>query len=418
MSASRTALLSAAAAFTMAAAATPAHAGSLIVGFDPGEQSETLPEVVDEVGASSNGSAVAGLNARVLDVPGSVASARTALADVPGVRYVEPNRILRISAPVTPNDPKLGELFGLNNLGLRAGFKLDADIDAPEAWGEMGFAQSGWPKRGGAKVAIIDTGISPINPDLVGKVIACGRYETKTFFGLPTGGSRFSSDCGDGNGHGTHVAGTIAATANNAYGVAGVAPNADLIICRGLTGAGSGTTADIANCITWAAAQGADIISMSLGGVGGTAIQDAVRRAWNNGSGALVVAAAGNAGNTTTSYPAGYAEAVSVGATTAADTLATFSQRNADVEISAPGQNIVSTWPGTGNAFKTLSGTSMATPHVAGVAALVKAQNPAFRGAELRARLTSTVDDLGAVGRDSSFGFGRVNAARAVGGTP
>ncbi len=415
MSLSRTALLSAAAAASFAVAAAPAHAGSMIVGFDPGQQAEALPDVVDEVDAASGGTAVAGVNARVLDVPGSLAAAKAALADVPGVRYVEPNRIMRISEAVVPSDPKMVDLFGLSNLGGKAGFTLDADIDAPEAWGQMGFRAAGWPKLGGAKVAIIDTGISKVQPDLLGKVVACGRYETKLFFNIPVGGSTFSSDCGDGNGHGTHVAGTIGAIANNAYGVAGVAPNAELIICRGLTATGSGTTADIANCINWAASKGADVISMSLGGVGGTAIQDAVKRAWNNGNGALVVAAAGNSGNTTISYPAGYAEAMSVGATTSADTLATFSQRNADVEVSAPGQAIMSTWPGTGNAFRALSGTSMATPHVAGVAALVKAQNRALTAAQVRDRITSTVDDLGVAGRDPSFGFGRVNAARAVG---
>jgi len=221
--------------------------------------------------------------------------------------------------------------------------------------------------------------------------------------------------CADDNGHGTHVAGTISANANNGTGVTGVAFNSPLSICKALGGPlGTGSTADVANCITWAHDKGAKVISMSLGGGTSTTLKNAVDYAWKSGgaNGSVLIAAAGNDGDATLNYPAAYPNVVSVAATDSSDARASFSNANADVEVAAPGVDILSTW--NDGAYNTISGTSMATPHVAGVAAVIKGKNPSLTAAGVVSKLDASVDDLGAAGRDQSFGFGRVNLQKAA----
>jgi thermitase len=321
----------------------------------------------------------------------------------PLVDYAEPNFILKASA--TPNDPLFSQLYGLNNTG-KTGGRADADIDAPEGWDAAGLG--GFPSTGGTTIGIVDTGIDQLHPELSGKVAACAD-------GI--GGVVVDGECTDDSLHGTHVAGTIAAKANNATGVAGLDSGARLVICKALRGgAGVGLTSDVANCINWAHTHGAKVISMSLGGGASTTLQQAVQAAWENGgaNGSVLVAAAGNDGNSTVSYPAGYAEVVSVAATDDNDAKASFSNTNADVEVAAPGVDILSTIPG--GQYATLSGTSMATPHASGVAGVLWQLFPGDTAAGIRSRLDAAVDDLGSAGRDQSFGFGRVNLCRAAGG--
>jgi thermitase len=221
-----------------------------------------------------------------------------------------------------------------------------------------------------------------------------------------------NGNCVDDNDHGSHVAGTIAGIANNGKGVAGVAFNSQLSICKALSSSGSGSTSGVANCITYLKNKGVKVISMSLGGGASTTLQQAVTNAWAGGNGAVIVAAAGNDGNSTLNYPAAYAEAVSVAATDSNDQHASFSNVNADVEIAAAGVNVLSVKRGGG--YVAFSGTSMATPHVAGVAALIAFHNPTWTASQIRSKLDSAVDDLGTAGRDSTFGFGRVNLAKAM----
>jgi thermitase len=193
--------------------------------------------------------------------------------------------------------------------------------------------------------------------------------------------------------------------------------NASLVICKALRGgAGIGLTSDVANCIKWAHTHGAKVISMSLGGGASTTLQQAVRSAWENGgaTGSVLVAAAGNDGDSTVSYPAGYAEVVSVAATDDNDAKASFSNTNSDVEVAAPGVDVLSTIPG--GQYATLSGTSMATPHASGVAGVLWQLFPADTASGIRSRLDAAVDDLGPAGRDQSYGFGRVNLCKAAGG--
>jgi thermitase len=195
--------------------------------------------------------------------------------------------------------------------------------------------------------------------------------------------------------------------------VAGVAFNAELSICRALDASGSGTYAGVANCITWLASKGVAVISMSLGGGDNATVATAVKDAWAGGTGTLLVAAAGNGGNSVPSYPAAYAEVVSVAATDHNDARAWFSTFNEDVEVAAPGVDVLSAKSGGG--YVTMSGTSMATPHAAGVAALIAGSSADLTPADVRAKLGEAVDDKGAAGRDPEFGFGRLNLAKAFG---
>ncbi len=378
-------------------------ADTVIVKFKPG-----TPVVGDVVGSvTANG-------AKVLRVAGNPATVAASLNKLPDVLYAEPNYILRAQA--IPNDARFGELYGMHNTG-QSGGAADADIDAPEGWDLAGLGA--FPGAGGVKVGIVDTGIDRNHEDLAGKTVDCAATTPGLIIIGGDPNPVESRGCTDDNDHGTHVAGTIAGKANNVVGVAGVAFNATFGICKALHGAaGSGSTAAVANCITYLHNKGNKVISMSLGGGASTTLQSAVTNAYKNGAanGSVLVAAAGNDGNSTVNYPAGYAEVVSVAATDNRDARASFSNANADVEVSAPGVNTLSAKRGGG--YVAFSGTSMATPHASGVAAVLWQLNPGQTAAGIRSLLTSRVDDLGAAGRDTSFGFGRVNLCKAAGGGP
>jgi thermitase len=384
------------------------ESNQVIVKYADGVSTAQRVALFDRTGVAKTLGAVAGVDAKVVRVDGDPAAVAARLNRSSLVQYAEPNLILRVDA--IPNDARFGELYGLNNTGQTGGTS-DADIDAPEGWDAAGLGS--FPASGGVKIGIVDTGIDQTHPDLSGQTVACAKSQGL----LPImSGSIQVGQCADDNDHGTHVAGTIAAKANNGIGVAGVAFNADLVICKALGGPlGTGSTADVANCINWVASQGAKVISMSLGGGASTTLQNAVASAWNNGNGAVIVAAAGNDGDATLNYPAAYAQVVSVAATDNRDARASFSNANSDVEIAAPGVNVLSTVRGGG--YATLSGTSMATPHVSAVAGVLRQLFPAENAAAIRNRLDAAVNDLGPAGRDTSFGFGRVNLCKAAGGS-
>ena len=392
-----------AAGLTGTAQAANYDADTVIVKFAGGVTSTQRAALFDAAGVVGKVGSVAGVGAEVVRVEGDPAVVARRLNTSLLVSYAEPDFIL--TATAVPNDPLFTDLYGLNNVGQTGG-RVDADIDAPEGWDAAGLGA--FPVGGGVKIGIVDTGIDQIHPELSGKTTDCADA---------VGGVVLEGACVDDSLHGTHVAGTIAAKANNATGVAGVAFNASLVICKGLRGgAGVGLTSDIANCITWTHSKGAKVISMSLGGGASTTLQTAVANAWEGGAatGSVLVAAAGNDGNSTVSYPAGYAQVVSVAATDHSDAKASFSNTNADVEVAAPGVNVLSTIPG--GQYAELSGTSMATPHASGVAGVLWQLFPTDTAAGIRSRLSSAIDDLGPAGRDSSFGFGRVNLCKAAGG--
>src|SRR3954453_12700376 len=392
-----------------AAAAASYDSNTLLVKFRSGTSAAEKRAALNVPGVGSDRGQIAGIGTHVVSVNRDPAELARVLSNKAVVKYAEPNFVLKASA--TPNDPLYADEYGLNNIGQTGGAP-DADIDAPEGWDLAGLGT--FPSTGGVKVGIVDTGIRATHEDLAGKLANCAQSRLT---GLLVSGSIQEGSCADDNGHGTHVSGTITANANNGKGVAGVAFNSPLAMCKALGGPlGSGSTSDVANCIRWAHDKGARVISMSLGGGASTTLQQAVQYAWANGgaTGSVVVAAAGNDGDSTLEYPAAYAEVVSVAATDNRDARASFSNANSDVEIAAPGVNVLSSYNGSNADYPTLSGTSMATPHVAGATAIIWDKYPTAAASTIRSKLDASVDDLGAAGRDPSFGFGRVNLQKAA----
>jgi serine protease len=302
--------------------------------------------------------------------------------------YIEPDYIYRTF--VAPNDPDYDKQWNLRSINVEA------------AWEET--------RGSGVTVAVIDTGISPV-PDL---------QDTKFVQGYDFVNDR--EDARDDNGHGTHVAGTVAQSTNNNFGVAGVAYQANLMPLKVLSASGSGTTADIAEAIRFAADHGADVINMSLGGGGESEImQEAINYAHEMG--VVIVAAAGNANRNAAEYPARYPHVIGVSALGPSGTKAPYSNFGAAIDISAPGgakngqdpaggilQNTIN--PEGESVFESYQGTSMASPHVAGVAALVRASgvsNPDEVEEVLKQSALKVKDDT-----LNHYGAGKLDAAAAV----
>lgn len=306
------------------------------------------------------------------------AAAATALAHNPNVLWVEPDAKRYASAETLP--------YGIPM------------VQAP---------QLSDAAAGEVLVCIIDSGYSGGHPDLPHGAQVQGSNDAGT-----------GSWSSDENGHGTHVAGTIAAVGGNDLGVVGVLPNQSvpLQIVKVFGANGWAYSSNLVGALN-ACKQGMSnrgftrmVINMSLGGsVPSKTEEQAFNQAY--GQNVLSVAAAGNAGNTSKSYPASYGSVVSVAAIDANKQLAYFSQRNDQVELAAPGVSVLSTVP-TGYAY--YSGTSMATPHVVGVAALVWSQWLECSNDQLRQTLRSSAQDLGALGRDNSYGYGLVQAKAAA----
>jgi thermitase len=327
----------------------------------------------------------------------------------PQVAFAELN--YRVEQTSVPSDTLFGDQWGFHNTGQSVKGSLvrgvaDWDIDAPEAW-DAAFGSGSFPTTGGTRVAVIDSGIDRAHVDLLEKVEACASALAAV--GIVTDGT-----CSDDNFHGTHVAGTVAAVTGNGIGVAGTAPNAELAICKALNASGYGFVTDIAACIDWSyKSGGAKIISMSLGSEEESEAEErAVRAA--HAAGVLVIAAAGNGWDATPNYPAMYPEVMSVAAYNQAGTISAFSTCNSDVEIAAPGEDVWSTFPE--NTYGVISGTSMATPHVAGAAALLMSEH-GLDAQQTRSKLKSTaVSGLSTGGRKECASYPGLNLAAAVGG--
>ena len=331
-----------------------------------------------------------------------------ALLDADGVRVMESDpRVLRVEDDVIA--------FALGKVEA-AGKGAPAPVQPAEVlpWGiDRIGAPAVWsatmtvPTTGtGIRVAVIDTGIELAHPDLAANIK--GSYNAIS----PT------KSANDDNGHGTHVAGIIGAL-DNTIGVVGTAPTADLYAVKVLNRNGSGYISDIIEGIDWAVARNINVINMSLGASSDVqALHDAVIRAHN--AGIVVVAAAGNDSGGAVNFPGAYPEVIAVSATDSNNTIASFSSVGPEVDLAAPGAAIYSTYKG--QTYRTLSGTSMASPHVAGGAALLLSV-PAkcdtdLSGAcspdEVKARLETTALDLGAVGQDNQYGAGLLNIWSAM----
>ncbi|WP_127504269.1 S8 family serine peptidase [Actinoplanes solisilvae] len=266
-----------------------------------------------------------------------------------------------------------------------------------------------WTKSTGAGVvvAVLDTGVDAKHPDLAANTLS-GYDAIANKAGVST----------DPNGHGTHVAGTIAAVTGNNVGISAVAPGVKILPVRVLNAKGSGFMSDTAEGIIWATDRGAKVINMSLGSSSQTkAVTSAITYA--RGKGVVVVAASGNdrAKGSPANYPAADAGVIGVGATDSADKIGTYSTAGSYVDVSAPGTGILSTYPtalGGKTGYASMNGTSMATPHVAAVAALLKAYQTALTPDQVQSALERSAVDLGAKGRDNDFGYGRIDAVAAL----
>jgi subtilisin family serine protease len=351
------------------------------------------------------------------------AAVRSYLQGVRGVAYTEPNRIIRQDA--LPNDPRYGELYGLDNTGQTGGTP-GADIDAPAAWRYTTGSSS-------VVVAVIDSGIDYTHQDLVGNIWTNtgetpgnGLDDDENGFVDDVHGYDFVNNDGDpmdDDGHGTHVAGTIGAVGDNGIGVVGVAWQVSLMGLKFLNAYGTGEMANAIAAVNYATMMktiydvNVRVTNNSWGGewVPDDGLLDAINAGGD--AGILFVAAAGNDTKDLDQlfdYPSSYESSaiVSVAATNDADGIALFSNIGLKtVDLAAPGANILSTLPG--NRYGTLSGTSMAAPHVAGAAALAAVLVPDLSVAQLKSLLLDTVDPLPALNGLMVTG-GRLNAGRAV----
>ncbi len=321
---------------------------------------------------------IAALDVKVVrTAPGTGAAVARRLRASGLFRYVEPNYYVHVDA--APNDPLFPEQWGL------------AAANVPAAWDTA--------RGAGVVIAIVDSGIDPGHPDLAANVIPG--------FNVLSG----SDDTSDDNGHGTHMAGIAAASGFNGIGVIGIAPDAELMPIKVLDASGAGTYADLAEGIVYAADHGARVINLSIGGeVDSSTLSTAV--AYAQSKGVVMAAAAGNDGTWAPSYPAAYPGVVAVGAIDPQGALASFSNFGPWLTLVAPGVNILTTDMGGGYADST--GTSPATPFVAGAAALLLAANPSLDPKLVASLLAMTTDDLGSPGFDPSFGWGRLDIAAAL----
>lgn len=369
--------------------------------------------------------------------PFNMQSAIRAYRADPNIEYAEPNYLYSINATtVTPNDPDFSKQWALNNTGQmypptgRWGWPPgtpDADIDAPEAWATTTGGS-------GLVVAVVDTGIDLKHRDLAANLWVnateqagkAGLDDDKNGYTDDVSGWDFvnnDADPTDDNGHGTHVAGIIAAQGNNNLDVSGVCWQAKIMALKFAGADGTGTSDNAAKAIAYAAAKGADVISCSWGSYAPSqTLADAIQAALSQG--VVVVASAGNEGVSSALYPASLPGVISVGATDSKDQMASFSNYGGWVSLSAPGVDILSlrAW-GTsiGNvqdAYTTVaSGTSMACPFVSGAAALVLSRRPTLTSDQVGGLLKLTSDPIQTA---HYLGQGRLNLQKALAesGTP
>jgi thermitase len=369
---------------------TAGDAEQIIVKFRP---TGSRTAAVQAAGAEEEGRLDA-LNVSVVRArPGrATADVIASLRADPRVLYAEPNQ--RRHATLIPNDTRYAEQWA------------PAKINAPAAW-DISTGSTA------VTIAVIDSGVDTTHPDF-----SPARFVAGYDF---IGGTVAQTD---DFGHGTHVAGIAAGTGNNATGIAGMSWNTKIMPLKVLDSHGDGWDTDVAAAITYAADRNVApnnvrVINLSLGGPATTQLlNDAISYAL--GRGVLVVAAAGNTGLAGVDYPAALPGVMAVAATDSSDAKSSFSTSGPEVSVAAPGSSILSTVPtGTcevchGSGYRLVSGTSMATPYVAGLAALLFSFNGNLTAAQVRGAIESSAVDLGDAGTDQIFGHGRINALAAL----
>jgi thermitase len=359
-------------------------ADEVLVKFRPGTPAPVRDALHRAVGGVVRG-VVPVVEWDVVSLPSGVEPQQAAAlyARSPNVAEAEPNFISVATA--TPNDPSFGQEWGLTR------------IQAPLAWDVT-------QGREDITIAILDSGIDQDHEDLVGKVVANQNFTT-------------SDTVDDLYGHGTHIAGIVAAATNNSLGIAGVGYRCSLMNVKVLGDDYGGAASWIAGGIVWAADAGARVICMSFGSPGNSqAVRDAVDYAWNRG--AVLVASAGSRNSTNPNYPAFYDPCIAVAATDPGDRKEALSNFGPWVDVAAPGLNILSTVPNhpsrlSQQNYGVMSGTSQATAFVAGLAGLIWSTPYGTSNAGVRDRIEATCDAIPGTG--TLWAHGRINAGRAVG---
>jgi thermitase len=392
----------------------PAAKNRLLVGFKDGVSAERQEAVLRALQGrlARRFGAVRGGRLALVEPRGRLALAvlRRRLQSHPEVAYAEPDHFLFASAEKTPDDPFYPLQYALVDS------PDDHDIDAPTAWGT---------RSGCAKVAILDTGIDTDHPDLAENVYKSkdkpnnGKDDDKNGFVDDTYGLNVIKGKGSGqddNGHGTHVSGIVAGRGNNDTGVSGVCWSSKLLAVKFMNSRGKGSTSNAIAGIQYAVKQGFKIINCSFGSSSkSSSLKDAVDYAQDHK--VLLVVAAGNDSENIDKhplYPASYGDSniLAVAASTSDDTLAGFSNFGSTaVDVAAPGDDIYSTYLGGG--YRTLSGTSMASPYAAGVAALLRKQEPDATYGNLRYAIRHKVDKPPALNGKVAYD-GRLNAEKAL----
>ena len=383
--------------------------GQVIVKFKPGVSSFKKASVLN-VYSSRILSKVAKLGAFLIQVPAqtTVEEIVNGLQKNRDVEYAEPNLLLAIQ--VTPNDPFFQYQYALSNKGQQVWSvpgspqgKSSADIKAPSAWEETKGVET-------VVIAIVDTGVDLLHPDLKNKIVSGGRDTINNDF-----------DATDDNGHGTGVAGIAAAETNNNEGIAGVAWNCKILPVKVAGPDGTGPADKVAEGIRWAVDNGAGVINISMGSVEPSLLmRDAVKYAYDKN--VVVVASAGNNGGPVT-FPAAYDEYVlAVAATDFNDNRTSWSSYGPEVDVAAPGEKVLAPLPTAltpAGFFPYLpgTGTSFSAAHVAGLAALIKGFKPGLQVADIMNIIRYSADDVNASqfkGKDNYIGYGRINMEKAL----
>jgi thermitase len=366
-------------------AGAPYAAGELVVTYEEAASDRAIESLDEQAGAEVEED-LPELDARLLAFPEvksdpsrdsreqDLEQIKEDLAQDPAVESVEYNYLGRLA--YTPDDPKFRYQWGLRKPGFQ------------DAWSRT--------RGSGVDVAVVDTGAAVGHVDLRRKVAEARDIVND------------DGTVRDLSGHGTHVAGIVAARTDNRKGVAGGCPNCKLLVAKVFDGKNTGTVARFAEGIRWSADHGAEVINLSfVHPLPSTVEKNAIDYARNKG--AVVVAAAGNKDTNDPTYPAASPGVIAVAATNKDDKRASFSNYGNWVDVAAPGVKILSTIP---RGYASWSGTSMATPHVSALAALLASQGRSRENIE--DRITSTTVDLGPNGRDPYYGAGRISADRAV----
>ncbi|QYR20121.1 S8 family peptidase [Paenibacillus sp. sptzw28] len=298
-------------------------------------------------------------------------------------QYVEPHYLYMTNdvTPIIPNDALYSQYqWNLPSIETEKGWNLTKGSDK-------------------VLIAVLDTGVQADHPDLKGKL------EKGT--NIMTEGDAPDDDVG----HGTHVAGIIAASVNNGEGVAGLSWYNKILPVKVLDSSGAGSTYSVAQGIIWATDHGAKVINMSLGNYAQAEfLHDAIRYAYDRG--VVLVAASGNDNTDRPGYPAAYPEVFAVASTDADGSRSSFSNYGDYIDVAAPGASIASTYPGS--QYAALSGTSMASPHVAALAGLIRSINPDLTNVEVMDIMRKSARDLGAAGKDNNFGYGQIDIVKAL----